>query len=175
MSYFSDKSLNYVSRLFDIEKKLEQSKNWILPSRKFSFFLHVVDGRFTVNTEKIIKACRDVTNTLGVNHQLIKKVAYYFGKTRFQARMQCIIYVYHCNLTAILLHFEQPKEAYLLLSKNAGELSTLVTYTSSFRYKLLNNLLLLNKKLFRFGKSNVQLCPLCILHNERVTHIFYDC
>lgn len=164
MSYFSDKSLNYVSRLFDIEK------NW--SNRKTEFYLR---ENFTMNTEKIIKACRDVTNTLGVNHQLIKKVAYYFGKTRFQARMQCIIYVYHCNLTAMLLHFEQPKEAYLLLSKNAGELSTLVTYTSSFRYKLLNNLLLLNKKLFRFGKSNLQLCPLCILHNERVTHIFYDC
>ena len=52
---------------------------------------------------------------------------------------------------------------------------TLDSYSRSFQYKILNNVLYLNKKLFKFRKSTSPLCSFCKLSDETVLHLFYEC
>ena len=54
-------------------------------------------------------------------------------------------------------------------------IATLETKIHIFQYKLLSNVLYLNKKLFQFGiisQSNRSFCELC---DETLHHIFYEC
>ena len=44
-----------------------------------------------------------------------------------------------------------------------------------FQYKVLNNTLLLNKKLFLFKKSNSPLCSFCNEKDETVLHLYFYC
>ena len=57
-------------------------------------------------------------------------------------------------------------------------MSRIVTKDSrlcSFQYKIVNNTLYLNKKLFIFGNSKTLLCPFCKRDEETTLHLFYHC
>ena len=54
-------------------------------------------------------------------------------------------------------------------------LATYNTYMRSFQYKLLNNVLFLNKKLHIFGIKLSPLCSFCNLCYETPLHIFFEC
>ena len=54
-------------------------------------------------------------------------------------------------------------------------LITYNTYMRSFQYKILNNVLFLNKKLHTFGIKPSPLCSFCNLYNETPYHMFYEC
>ena len=45
----------------------------------------------------------------------------------------------------------------------------------SFQYKILNNVLFLNKKLHTFGIKPSRLCSLCNLYDKTLYHMFYEC
>ena len=49
------------------------------------------------------------------------------------------------------------------------------TYKRSFQYKILNNILYLNKKLHIFGRKSFPLCSFCNLNDETSFHIFHKC
>ena len=49
------------------------------------------------------------------------------------------------------------------------------TYMRSFQYKILNNILYLNKKLHIFGIKSSPLCSFCNVYEETPFHIFYEC
>ena len=53
-------------------------------------------------------------------------------------------------------------------------LITYNTYMRSFQYKILNNVLFLNKKLHTSGIKPSPLCSFCNLYNETPYHIFYE-
>ena len=44
-----------------------------------------------------------------------------------------------------------------------------------FQYKIINNVLYLNKKLFKFGKTESPLCTFCKIKDETPLHLFYEC
>ena len=48
-------------------------------------------------------------------------------------------------------------------------------YTSYFQYKVLNNVLILNEKLFSFGISETSQCSFCKQNNETIEHLFCHC
>ena len=48
-------------------------------------------------------------------------------------------------------------------------------YDRIFQYKILNNVLYLNKKLFLFGKSTVSTCSFCSNADEDLLHLFANC
>jgi hypothetical protein len=48
-------------------------------------------------------------------------------------------------------------------------------YDKIFQYKILNNTLFLNKKLFLFGKSDTSLCSFCANVDEDAAHLFSAC
>ena len=54
-------------------------------------------------------------------------------------------------------------------------ITTVNTYLRSFQYKILNNILFLNKKLFVFRKKNTPLCSFCNKEEETLLHIFSEC
>ena len=57
-------------------------------------------------------------------------------------------------------------------------LSSLITYNTymrSFQYKILSDVVFLNKKLHTFGIKPSPLCYFCILYNETPYHVFYEC
>ena len=49
------------------------------------------------------------------------------------------------------------------------------TYVRCFQYKVLNNVLFLNKKLFLFKKLNSPLCSFCKEEDETVFHLYFCC
>ena len=62
--------------------------------------------------------------------------------------------------------------------KNIYKLPRLITVDNSmrvFQYKILNNVLFLNKKLFLFSKSDTSLCSFCHREDETVQHLFVFC
>ena len=52
---------------------------------------------------------------------------------------------------------------------------TVNTNLRIFQYKILNNVLYLNKKLFRFKKISCPLCSFCQSENETPIHLFHGC
>ena len=44
-----------------------------------------------------------------------------------------------------------------------------------FQYKILNNVLYLNKQLFIFFKKDTKLCSYCRLQDETINHVFVEC
>ena len=54
-------------------------------------------------------------------------------------------------------------------------ITTLNTYLGSFQYKILNNILFLDKKLFVFQKKSTPLCSFCNKEKETPLHIFSEC
>ena len=53
--------------------------------------------------------------------------------------------------------------------------TTVDTYSRMFQYKILNNMLFLNDKLFRLHLVDDPLCSLCSLANENIQHLFFEC
>ena len=49
------------------------------------------------------------------------------------------------------------------------------TYVWSFQYKLLNNILFTNTKLFKIGLIESEKCSFCEIYKEDLYHLFYDC
>ena len=52
---------------------------------------------------------------------------------------------------------------------------TIDTKLRIFQYKILNNVLYLNEKLFKFKIVSSTLCSLCNSENETFIHLFYSC
>ena len=62
------------------------------------------------------------------------------------------------------------KEIYLTVHKVTAN-----SHLLCFNYKIINNVLYLNKKLFQFGKTQSSLCSFCDTEAETVLHVFHKC
>ena len=62
------------------------------------------------------------------------------------------------------------KQIYLL-----GRKTNINTSLRMFQYKILNNILFLNKKLFTFGLVDDSKCSFCKLNDETVSHLYTNC
>ena len=49
------------------------------------------------------------------------------------------------------------------------------SFQRNFQYKILHNILYLNKMLFTFGETKTLLCSFCHFYNENINHIFLEC
>ena len=52
---------------------------------------------------------------------------------------------------------------------------TINSFQRNFQYKILRNILYLNKMLFTFGKTKTSLCSFCHSYDETIKHIFLEC
>ena len=55
------------------------------------------------------------------------------------------------------------------------KINTINKKHSSFQYKILNNVLYLNKLLFKFRKVTSPLCSFCKSAEETIIHLFSEC
>ena len=53
--------------------------------------------------------------------------------------------------------------------------ATIESSLRSFQYKIFNNILYLNEKLFKFKIVDSPLCSLCETENESMLHLFFEC
>ena len=74
----------------------------------------------------------------------------------------------HQHLRSVLL------TNYLKLTTFTGNRYIFYSYSRSFQYKIPNNVLCLNKRLFTFRKWTSFLCPFCKLSDETMLHLFYE-
>ena len=52
---------------------------------------------------------------------------------------------------------------------------TINSFQRNFQYKILQNILYLNKALFAFGKIKTPLCSFCHSYDKAIKHIFLEC
>ena len=67
------------------------------------------------------------------------------------------------------LVYKLNERGYLLPHKVSND-----TNLRMFQYKILNNILYLNKQLFIFNKKDTKLCSYCKLQDETINHIFVE-
>ena len=75
-------------------------------------------------------------------------------------------------------YHEQKFDEYDFNRKLIYRIPCIATYETKiriFQYKLLNNVLYLNKQLFHFGIVSQSNCSLCESHDETPQHLFYEC
>ena len=53
--------------------------------------------------------------------------------------------------------------------------STIDTYTRMFHFKCTHNILYLNRQLHDMGHAETKLCSYCNMHDETMSHLFYEC
>ena len=178
---FSDKGLNFVYQLFDNKGNVKSWSNIKeefgfnnIPNFKWQQLIYTLPPSW----KKIIKETDNADNLLLPNHHLIKKNTL-TGIEKLNSRQLYSLLVYTHPFTPTSQKYLNElfktdifdwKQIYLL-----PRLVTLDSYSRSFQYKILNNVLYLNKKLFKFRKSTSRLCPFCKLFDETVLHLFYEC
>lgn len=74
------------------------------------------------------------------------------------------------TLSADLEFSNSLQEVFSIPYNVAGE-----TYVWSFQYKLLNNILFTNTKLFKIGLIESEKCSFCTIYKEGLYHLFYGC
>ena len=82
------------------------------------------------------------------------------------------------NIPTSRTYFEKKIHPYNFQWKDIYTLPDKVTINAnlrSFQYKILNNILYLNKNLHTSGLSNTQLCSFCKMEEETISHLFYYC
>ena len=179
--YFSDKGLNFVYQLFNNNGSV---KSWSSIKGEFNFnnilnfkwqqLIYAIPSLW----KKIIKGTDNAGNLLLPNHHLIKKKTF-IGIEKLNPRQlyPLLVYTYPYTPTSQKYFNElfktdslDWKQIYLL-----PRLITLDSYSHSLQYKIPNNVIYLNKKLFTFWKSTSPLCLFCKLSDETVVHLFYEC
>ena len=174
--YFSDKSLNFVCQLFDNNGNV---KSWSIIKEEFGFnnfsifkwqqLIYALPPFWKKNKRN--RYCRQSITSKSQNTLI--------GIEKLNSRQFYSLLVYTHSFTPTYQKYFIElfttdsfdwKQVYL-----RQRLVTLDSYSHSFQYKILNNILYLNKKLFTFRKSTLPLCPFCKLSDETVLHLFYEC
>ena len=112
------------------------------------------------------------------NHHLIKKKTL-IGIEKLNSRQLYSLLLYtHPFTPTSLRYLNKLLKTDSLDWKQINLLPRLVTldsYSCSFQYEILNNVIYLNKKHFMFQKSMSPLCSFCKLSDETVLHLIYEC
>ena len=131
-----------------------------------------------LNLKTIIKHNCSSANLLLLNHHLIKKNNLIsLNKLHCRELYDVLVYTSPDQPTS-LVYFENLfreqelnwKEIYILPRKVSLDCNV-----RSFQYKVLNNVLYLNKKMFIFGKSPSSLCSFCKQADQTILHLSYEC
>ena len=113
-----------------------------------------------------------------MNHHLIKSNIL-LSLEKLNSKELYLIQLTHDLCTSISqIYFEKHFNDCVLDWKYIYVLPRIVTsdpYTRYFQYKVLNNVLYLNEKLFFFDISETSQCSFCNQNNETIEHFFCHC
>ena len=121
---------------------------------------------------------RNCKNIIYLNHHLIKNNQLFAIEKLIPKELYSLSIVlknelptsqkYFCNIFPNLQ--VEWKKIYLSRRKVSNDINL-----SMFQYKILNNILYLNKQLFIFNKKYTKLCSYCELQDKTINHIFVEC
>ena len=149
-----------------IQKNIGQNgsvKNWNILKTEFALqnkaqfcWLQLVNA-ISKMWKKYVKQASDNTSLLVVkDHHLLRSSRIIISQKYFD------------NFFA---NVELPwKEIYVTARK-----ATANSHLRRFNYKIINNSLYLNKKLFQFGKTQSSLCSFCHIEPQTTLHVFHKC
>ena len=181
-SNFSKNGINFVGQLFDSDEKLHCSeflkeKYLLSQNMKFKWF-QLIHALPRVWKESVSMHDGRLENLFIQDHHLIKK-----------NQMICLTKLNSNELykIQIIIKYKKPtSQSYFeKIFKNSNldwktiyllpRIATVDTTIRVFQYKLFNNVLFLNKVLYRFRISQDSLCSFRSLKEETPMHIFYSC
>ena len=114
-------------------------------------------------------------NLILLVHHLVKSNSL-FNIEKFELRdLYCIINSSRNNKPMLQIYFEKKFDSDLRVIYALPRKITTNTYLRSFQYKILDNTLYMNEKLFVFGLSAASSCSFCNFFVENITHRFCDC
>ena len=178
----SNRKLNFIGQFFDTDSKLKSwdcVKHQFLLKNNMQFQYRQIIHAFPQHWKETIKQRAGNLNNLYIqDHHLIK------CNTICNLEKLNSWELYHMQLC---LKYDKPtSQSYH--EKNLDDydfnwkliyriprIATLETKIRIFQYKLLNNVLYLNKKLFQFGIISRSKCSFCELYDETPPHSFYEC
>ena len=178
---FSQKGLNFVGQLF-INGKLKtwediQSEFNLTKNQKFRWFqiIHALPK----NWKNIINDDNGNSNNLVLYDSHICRGGLIYSLNKLTSKELYQLQInYNPTKPTAQEYFEKLfnqinldwKQIYLLCRKTTVDTSLRV-----FQYKILNNILFLNKKLFMFGIVTDSKCSFCKKNDETVQHIYINC
>ena len=182
LAKISKKGLNYVGHLFNERQKL---KTWDELKQEYRFhenkrflfmqLLHAIPKSWKKDLSDVKE---NIHNLIIQDHHIIRKHHMYFLNRLSSKEIYNFLIAQKEEQTASRLYYQKKFSNSNLDWKNIYLLVRIVTKDSTlraFQFKLLNNVLYLNKMLFKFGKSGSPLCSFCNLKNETPYHLFYEC
>ena len=118
------------------------------------------------------------SNLVLLDHQLLKNNRTLRIEKMNSKEIYSITISSKVNIPTSRIYFENKFPLYNFQWKEIHPLPRKVTisaYLRPFQYKILINILYLNKKLHTFGLSNTQLSSFCKMEEETINHLFYYC
>ena len=181
-SRFSEKNINYVSQLFNnnglIKKWHKLKEEYNLHQNSYFQWVQLIDS-IPEKWKFIIKKNNEVAANLTTHdHHLIKGSRVITLDKLTSTEIYSILTLKVKNKPSSNIYFENLFNYHDIDWTAVYMLPRLVThntYMRSFQYKILNNILYLNKKLHIFGIKPSPLCSFCNLYDETPCHIFYEC
>ena len=181
-SRFSEKNINYVSQLFNnngsIKKWHKFKREYNLHQNSYFQWVQLIDS-IPEKWKFIIKKNNEVAaNLITHDHHLIKGSRVITLDKLTSTEIYSILTLKVKNKPSSNIYFENLFNYHDIDWTAVYMLPRLVThntYMRSFQYKILNNILYLNKKLHIFGIKSSPLCSFCNLYDETPCHIFYEC
>ena len=177
-SRFSEKNINYVSQLFNnngsIKKWHKFKREYNLHQNSYFQWVQLIDS-IPEKWKFIIKKNDEVAANLTTHdHHLIKGSRVITLDKLTSTEIYSILTVKVQNKPSSNIYFENLFNYHDIDWTAIYMLPRLVThntYMRSFQYKILNNILYLNKKLHIFGIKPSPLCSFCNLYDKTVSHI----
>ena len=148
-----------------------------LENNRFLFIqlLHAIPKSWK---EDLSNVKENIHNLIIRDHPIIRKYHTYFLNRLGSKEIYNFLIAQKEEQTASRLYYQKEfsntnldwKKIYLLVC-----IATKDSTIRAFQFKLLNNVLYLNKMLFKFGKSGSPLCSFCNVKDETPYHLFYEC
>ena len=180
--YFSEKEVNFVSHMM---KENGEIKSWndLKNELKLEQRLYLAGCNLLTLYQVIGKTILKHSDTYSQNlilldHHLVKSNSLFNTEKLESRKLYCIINSSRKNKPTSQIYFEKKFDSIELNWRVIYTLPRKVTtntHLRSFQYKILNNILYLNAKLFVFGLSTTSSCSFCNCFGENITHLFCDC
>ena len=179
---FSDKKLNFIGQLFGLNGKV---KTWIDISSEFGLknfqkfsWLQIIHSIPKTWKLSIASDNGNAKNLVFYDHHLSRNCQIYCLTKLTCRELYSLIIKSETQKPTSQGYFEKEFEGFSFEWKNIYLLPRKVTIDSSlrnFQYKILNNVLFLNKMLQKFGIVNSSVCSFCKQEDETILHLYYHC
>ena len=160
------------------ETWLDIEPQFNLPNKQHYFWIQLINAIPKSWTEERRRS-NGISDALFVyDHHLIKRNQIYSLDKCNSKELYCLQTSLKISKTRSQLYFEDLFWNKNIDSKHVYLWQRRVTVNTNlriFQYKILNNMLYLNEKLFRFKMISCPLCSFCQPKNETPIHLFHGC